>query len=300
MPERLAAAVRSQERWELSLNAGGKNAMSNSQVIELEDVCFGYEHQEVLHNISLTLEEGQFAVMVGPNGGGKTTLLRLILGLLTPRYGRVRLFGQAPVLTRRLVGYVPQSLHYDAHFPASVEDVVLMGRVERHLFGPYRRADRTAAASALEQVGLGGYGRRPFRALSGGERQRVLMARALASEPQLLLLDEPGANLDLNSSRQVYELLRELNRRVTILLVSHNLKVVASYVSHVICVNRTADMHRIDDVDRIDLAGGEWIRLNHVSCPVSVHDEDCSTPHHGAASSQPACGCGHSKSAGEA
>ena len=254
MPERLAAAVRSQERWELSLNAGGKNAMSNSQVIELEDVCFGYEHQEVLHNISLTLEEGQFAVMVGPNGGGKTTLLRLILGLLTPRYGRVRLFGQAPVLTRRLVGYVPQSLHYDAHFPASVEDVVLMGRVERHLFGPYRRADRTAAASALEQVGLGGYGRRPFRALSGGERQRVLMARALASEPQLLLLDEPGANLDPGSSRQVYELLRELNRRVTILLVSHEFESRGLVCQPCDLRQPTADMHRIDDVDRFDLA----------------------------------------------
>ena len=274
--------------------------MSSSRVIEIDDVCFGYEYQEVLHNISLTLEEGQFAVMVGPNGGGKTTLLRLMLGLLAPRYGRIRLFGQAPEMARHLAGYVPQSLHYDAQFPASVEDVVLMGRVERHWLGPYRRADRTAAASAMEQVGLGGYGRRPFRALSGGERQRVLMARALASEPRLLLLDEPGANLDPGSGRQVYELLRELNRRVTILLVSHNLKVVASYVSHVICVNRTADMHRIDDVGRTGLAGGEWVQLNHVSCPVAVHDEDCSSPHHGATGSQPACGCGHSQPAGRA
>ncbi|MDD4099402.1 MAG: ABC transporter ATP-binding protein [Lentisphaeria bacterium] len=274
--------------------------MAGMKVIEIEDVCFGYEHQEVLHNITLTLEEGQFAVMVGPNGGGKTTLLRLMLGLLTPRYGWIRILGQKPEQARRQVGYVPQSMHYDAQFPASVEDVVLMGRVERHWFGPYRQTDRQAAQTALARVGLDGFGRRPFRALSGGERQRVLIARSLASGPRLLLLDEPGANLDPSSGRQVYDLLRDLNRQVTILLVSHNLKVVASYVSHVICVNRTADMHRISDVARTLVDGDEWIQLNHVGCPVAAGGDVCSTPHHGAPAGASWCPCGHPRSGGQA
>ncbi|MGI5923900.1 MAG: metal ABC transporter ATP-binding protein [Lentisphaeria bacterium] len=250
-------------------------------VIDIRDVCFAYDDEEVLHNINLQVQAGVFAVVVGPNGGGKTTLLRLILGLLTPRFGDIVVFGRSPAAARRLVGYVPQALHVDAQFPATVLDVVLMGRVDRHRFGPYRRADREAAQDALQRVGLGGHRGRSFSALSGGERQRVLIAQALASEPELLLLDEPGANLDPESRHQLYSLLRELNRRLTIILVSHNLKIVESYASHVICVNRTAAMHRIEELQTSALADGEWLRVEHKSCPVDSAGVACLTPHLG-------------------
>jgi len=250
-------------------------------VIAIHDVCFAYDSEEVLHNINLQIQAGVFVVMVGPNGGGKTTLLRLVLGLLTPRFGSIEVFGRSPAIARRLTGYVPQALHVDAHFPATVLDVVLMGRVERHRFGPYRREDRVAARGALAQVGLERYGDRSFSALSGGERQRVLIAQALTSEPKLLLLDEPGANLDPESRHRLYGLLRDLNHRLTIVLVSHNLKIVESYASHVICVNRTAAMHRMEELQTSALADGEWLRLEHQSCPVDSAGLSCSTPHLG-------------------
>lgn len=239
-------------------------------VISIENVCFRYEHQEVLHNINLRIQKGNFVILVGPNGGGKTTLLRLILGLLQPRFGSIRVLGGSPAQARRRIGYVPQSLQFDAAFPANVLDIVLMGRVERHLFGPYNRGDRVVAQDCLRQVGLAEYGNRAFSALSGGERQRVLIAQALACQPELLLLDEPNANLDADGSRAIYELLRELNKQLTILLVSHNLSTVESYASHIVCVNRTAEMHCLENVDTS--ADGNWTHLHHsADCPVSAN-----------------------------
>ncbi len=249
--------------------------MEAEKVIELQDVCFGYEANEVLHHISLTLHRGDFAAMVGPNGGGKTTLLRLILGLLTPRYGTVRVLGQAPEKVRRHIGYVPQHLLFDMQFPASVLDVVLMGRVERCGFGRYGHDDKAKAAAALEKVGLEGYGSRAFSQLSGGERQRVLIAQTLASEPKLLLLDEPGANLDPANRHRIFALLHQLNQELTILLVSHNLNVVSSYVSHVICVNRMADMHAIGEIHVNALADGDWLSIEHIQCPVTTPPQEC-------------------------
>ncbi|MFA6930564.1 MAG: metal ABC transporter ATP-binding protein [Lentisphaeria bacterium] len=241
---------------------------SEDFVIEVENVCFRYEQQEVLHNINLKIRQRDFAILVGPNGGGKTTLLRLILGLLEPRYGKIRVLGVSPQEARRHVGYVPQSLQFDAAFPATVQDIVLMGRVERHWFGPYHRHDFQIAQNCLWQVGLGEYGKRSFASLSGGERQRVLIAQALACEPELLFLDEPNANLDAAGSQRIYELLRELNKNLAILLVSHNLNTVESYASHIICVNHTADMHCLKDISTS--ADGFWTHLRHdVNCPVS-------------------------------
>ncbi|MDD3954112.1 MAG: ABC transporter ATP-binding protein [Lentisphaeria bacterium] len=239
-------------------------------VIEIEKVCFRYERQEVLHNINLRIRQGNFVILVGPNGGGKTTLLRLILGLLEPLFGNIRVLGGSPAQARRRIGYVPQSLQFDAAFPASVLDIVLMGRVERHRFGPYSREDRAVAQDCLWQVGLGEYGKRAFASLSGGERQRVLIAQALACQPELLLLDEPNANLDAVGSQTIYELLRELNKRLTIVLVSHNLNTVESYASHIVCVNHTAEMHCLGEVS--SSADGHWTHLRHAaSCPVSLN-----------------------------
>lgn len=238
-------------------------------VILLDSVCFRYEQFEALHNISLRIDAGAFVIVVGPNGGGKTTLLKLILGLLQPRFGVIRVLGQPPAQVRRCIGYVPQALSFDAAFPASVSDVVLMGRVERHRFGPYRACDRQAVKDALNMVGLDDYGSRSFAALSGGERQRVLIAQALVTEPQLLLLDEPNANLDPAGAGLIYELLQELNRRLTIVMVSHNLNMVESFASHLLCVNHTAEMRCLAEVASSE-EEGFWRHVQHQgSCPVN-------------------------------
>ncbi len=212
-------------------------------VIQFDDVSFAYPNTPVLENVNLTIRRGDFACLVGPNGGGKTTLLRLILGLLRPDCGRVRLFGQPPEQGRRRVGYMPQHAQLDPQFPVRVWDVVLMGRLGGRMFGPYSAADRARAAEALAEVGLADFRRRPLAALSGGQRQRVLIARALACDPELLLLDEPTASLDPLVQDDMTELLRRLNERLTVVLVSHDVGFVIQHVKTVVCVNRGVAVH---------------------------------------------------------
>ncbi|NMA44070.1 MAG: ABC transporter ATP-binding protein [Oligosphaeraceae bacterium] len=223
-------------------------ARCQEPVIDVQNVCFHYAQQEILHGINLQVYQGDFVILTGPNGGGKTTLIRLILGLLRPGFGKIRVLGHSPRKTSPLLGYVPQSLQFDSAFPANVLDVVLMGRVERSLFGPYRAEDRRIALDCLEQVGLHELAKRHFSALSGGQRQRVLIARALAGQPKLLLLDEPNANLDAAGTQTVHELLRKLNRELTIVMASHNLDTLESYASHVAYVNHTAEMRCLSDM----------------------------------------------------
>lgn len=246
-------------------------------VVSLDQVCFSYGTQEVLHHIAIQIGARQMVGIVGPNGGGKTTLLRLILGLLPPRLGEVTVFGQAPAAARGRIGYVPQHFNFDARFPVTVLDVVQMGRLERHRWGPYRKADRAAALEALEQVGLAHQWRAAFSELSGGERQRILVAQALAGAPDILLMDEPTANVDAQAEHALYELFHELNRSLTILLVSHNLTVVTRHVTHVLCVNRTASLHPIENMTVAvfqEAYGGNLALLDH---GVSCHVVDAST-----------------------
>ena len=257
--------------------------MDNSSIISISHLCFSYDAREILHDVNLEIAEGMFAAMVGPNGGGKTTLLKLILGLLTPKHGNIKVFGNEPQFARKAIGYVPQAILFDQNFPASVLDIVLMGRVERHLFGGYRKSDRAIAIQRLHDVGMEAYANTSFAELSGGQRQRVLIAQALVSEPKLLLLDEPAANLDQENAMQLFELLGKLNQHVTILLVSHNLSLVSKVVSHVICVNQTVDMHRIQDVQSVTDDPTGWIRLIHQQCPVingKKPDEQIHPHHH--------------------
>ena len=257
--------------------------MDTPPIISIQHLCFSYDAREILHDVNLDIAEGMFAAMVGPNGGGKTTLLKLILGLLAPKHGTISVFGDTPALARRRIGYVPQAILFDPNFPASALDIVLMGRVERHFFGGYRKADRDIAMRRLHDVALEDFANHPFAELSGGQRQRVLIAQALVSEPQLILLDEPAANLDQENATVLFNLLGELNRHVTILLVSHNLSLVSKYVSHVICVNQTVDMHRIQDVQGVTDDPTGWIRLVHQQCPVingKKSDEQIHPHHH--------------------
>lgn len=245
---------------------------AHTPVIDVADVCFAYGAQEVLHNVSFSVGARDMAAIVGPNGGGKSTLLHLLLGVLTPRHGTIRVFGETPAIARRRVGYVPQQLQFDPKFPVNALDVVLMGRVHRTHVGPFRAKDRAAAMEALTQVSMADRARRAFASLSGGERQRVLLAQALVSQPELLLLDEPTASVDALAEHALYELFHELRQRITIIFVSHNVNVVTRHVSHVLCVNRTAAMHPIEQIMSTEFReayGGDLAVLLHdVHCHV--------------------------------
>jgi zinc transport system ATP-binding protein len=204
--------------------------------------------------------------LIGPNGGGKTTLFRLLLGLLKPNRGTIRVFGQPPERARTRMGYVPQYARFDPRFPISVRDVVAMGRLGNLHTGPYRNPDREAAAAALEEVGLADLGDRPFADLSGGQRQRVLIARALTAKPDLLLLDEPTANVDRTTEARLYELLRRLNERLTILMASHDVGFVTKFVKQCLCVNRNVILHptaKLDGGIIAELYGSEMAVVRH-------------------------------------
>lgn len=218
-------------------------------VIEVENVFFCYNGQEVLRDIHLAVLRGDYLALVGSNGSGKTTLLKIILGLLSPSAGSVRLFGKKvhDFNEGSKIGYVPQkATHIDSHFPATVREVALMGRYGRRgLFHRVRKEDREKTEEALARVGMSDFQDRLIGDLSGGQQQRVFIARALASEPELLLLDEPTAGIDKEMREDFYALLRNLNRELglTIFLVTHDLERIAHERMHVACIDQTLFFH---------------------------------------------------------
>lgn len=212
--------------------------------IVVKDLWFSYDGHPVLEDVNLSIPQGDFVSVIGPNGGGKTTLLKLMLGLLKPARGEVRVFGATPEEARPRIGYMPQQTQLDPQFPATVMDVALMGRLGHgRPFGLYSKKDKRVVTKALEQVSLDGLMKKPFASISGGQRQRLFIARALACEPELLLLDEPTANLDLAMEGDLYELLQTLNQRLTIVMVSHDIGFVSEVVKSVMCVKRKVLMH---------------------------------------------------------
>lgn len=236
-------------------------------VLACRDLDFGYEGRPVLKGVNLAIPAGDFVSVVGPNGSGKTTLLKLALGLLRPTAGEVTVFGDRPERARRRIGYVPQHAHLDPLFPVSALDVVLMGRLGLGpALGPWRRHDREAARAALAEVGLGDHADRHFAALSGGQKQRTLIARSLAGEPELLLLDEPTAGLDAHVEEGFFRLLESLNRRLTIVMVSHDLGFVAGFVKSVICVGQKVVVHPTSAITGqviADLYGADMRLIRH-------------------------------------
>jgi zinc transport system ATP-binding protein len=218
-------------------------------IIEVSRVSFAYNGQPVLADVDLKVERGDFLLVMGPNGGGKTTLLKLILGLLQPARGTVRLFGLPPARAVHRIGYVPQNVHVNKSFPISVLDVVLTGRLRKGRGWPrYGREDRSAARAALERLGVWDLRRRRIGELSGGQLQRVFIARALVSDPEVLLLDEAMASIDAQGRGEFYGALADLNRTVTIVAVSHDMMVLSSHVKSVACVNRALHYHAYGEI----------------------------------------------------
>jgi len=210
----------------------------------LEDVWVQYNGVTVLEDITLSVQNRDFLGIIGPNGGGKTTLLKVILGLIKPNRGRVTVLGGPPEEGRRFIGYVPQLTQFDREFPATALDVVLMGRLgHKGLLRRYTEEDMEIAYKALESVEILDLKDRQVGKLSGGELQRVFLARALAADPKILLLDEPTASIDEPTKTELYELLKGLNREITIILVSHDIGVISSYVDKIACLNRRLFYH---------------------------------------------------------
>ncbi len=213
--------------------------MNAPVVVSLERVSFTYAGVDVLRDVSFDFYEGDFVGIIGPNAGGKTTLLKLILGLLRPGSGSIRVLGVSPDEARGLVGYVPQYAHFDRSFPIRVRTAVTMGTLGRGRMRDTVAND--AVDRALEQVELHEVADRQMGSLSGGQLQRALIARALVTEPRLLLLDEPTASLDTRIGRSVYELLEELAEKITVVLVSHDIGVISRHVRTIACLN--VEMH---------------------------------------------------------
>lgn len=241
----------------------------------VRDVCFSYKGPEVLHNVSFEIPKKSLVAVIGPNGGGKTTLLRLLLGDLKPRYGKIEIFGKQPSQQRTRIGLVPQQINFDDQFPVSVLEAVMTGRVGARIFGGFSKADKKAAIAAIKQVGLEGLEKKRFSELSGGQRQRVIIARALSNDPDLLFLDEPTANVDSATELELFKLFQELAKEKTLIMVSHNVRVVISHATHLLCVNRTAHLH---DLIKGVNADTELIPLNDIGDLKSfVHEH---TPSH--------------------
>ena len=216
--------------------------------VELESVGVSYGEVRVLDGINLTVEPGDFLGIIGPNGSGKTTLLRVMLGLLEPQEGSVRLFGQPPASFRewRRVGYVPQRAVLDPSLPVTVQEVVASGLVASlGFFQRIGRAQRLRVSEALARAGMEAHAQARIGALSTGQQQRVLIARALVSDPELIILDEPTGGVDPEAQTSFYAMLHHLNseREVTLVLVSHDIGVVAKEVTKLACLNRRLIFH---------------------------------------------------------
>lgn len=216
------------------------NMKSSSPIIDCSEVSFSYQQMSVLNHISFQIFPGEFVGIIGPNGGGKTTLLKLIMGFLKPSNGTIRVFGEiagSRPANDIPLAYVPQTMRFDREFPISVEEVVLAGLLS-HLpwYGKFKAKDRQAALQALDLVGLADLLNAPFGTLSGGQAQRVLIARALVSQPQLLLLDEPTASVDSQAEADIYAILQKLKGQMTILMVTHDLQTAIDHVERVLCV----------------------------------------------------------------
>lgn len=245
--------------------------MTDKPLIQLKDVSFSYGNAPVLENVSIDVLPGEFLGIVGPNAGGKSTMLKVILGLLKPQSGKVRIRGRRPGEAKRCIGYVAQYPSFPRDFPVTVEQTVLMGRLgtgkqgwwHSLLPGRFSADDRARVYQALEEVEADNLADRQIGSLSGGQLQRVLLARALVGEPEILILDEPTANIDQRLETDIFDLLKQLNQRLTILVVSHDIAFVSAYVTRVACINRTLVCHHTDAIDgqMIQQLYGEDVRM---------------------------------------
>lgn len=216
------------------------------EIININNLFYKYNKTDVLENINLSIKDNDFLAIIGPNGGGKSTLLKLILGLLTPQDGKIE-----KKIKNNQVGYVPQNTNLNIDFPITALEIVLMGLVssKKRVFG-YSKEDIEIAKASLEKVSMSDFANRKVGDLSGGQRQRVFIARALCSNPKVMLLDEPTASIDVKGQREIYELLKELNNSICIVVVSHDISVLLNYAKNVAHINKNLVYHSLENIQK--------------------------------------------------
>jgi zinc transport system ATP-binding protein len=212
-------------------------------VIQFNQVAFSYSTVPVLENVNFHVHRGEFIALVGPNGAGKSTILKLLLGLEQAGKGNIEVLGKEPKESRSRIGYVPQHADFDKSFPISVYEVIRMGRL-KPIGRAWNKDDEQAVQKAMEQVEILDLARRPYGALSGGQRRRVLVARALAAEPEILVLDEPTANMDAESEERLFKTLGQLKGKTTILIVTHDTEFVSALTDRVLCIGERTGSER--------------------------------------------------------
>ncbi|WP_207263144.1 metal ABC transporter ATP-binding protein [Desulfovibrio sp. Huiquan2017] len=241
-------------------------------VVDIQGLYYAPGGLPVLEDVNLRIEQGDYLAVLGPNGGGKSTLLKLMLGLIQPDQGSIRVFGLPPGEAGGRIGYLPQHTVVGGSFPITVLEAVCMGTVRpgfRGMAGRHSKSDHEKARRALERVDMLDFAGRGLARLSGGQKQRVFIARALVDAPELLLLDEPTASVDSSSRMALYSLLNELNRDMTVIMVSHDVSFLASGVKSVACVNRTLHFHGAPEITD-DMFATVYGGAGDQCCPVEL------------------------------
>lgn len=247
----------------------------------LKDVNFAYDKTLVLQNINFSVTCKDFLAIIGPNGGGKSTLLKLILGLIKPQSGDISIFGKNPKKSQDILSYVPQNINTNQTFPITCIEVVLMGTLGKRGLGFYSKKNYKKAYEALDRVGVKHLAHESISKLSGGQRQRVFIARALCTDSKIMLLDEPTSNIDTDGQIQIYKLLKELNANLGIIVVSHNINISSSFANKIAHVNKTLYLHETHE----NKAKREFIESINISsehvCPVEIISRTpCNHPEH--------------------
>lgn len=232
-------------------------------IISIKNLSFSYDTDKILDNINLSIDKNDFLAIIGPNGGGKSTLVKNILGLLTPTNGEISILNDTNHKHISKIGYVPQNTNINVNFPITVLEVVMMGHIRdkeeenksknflhKYFKIGYNEFEKSCALSALKQVGMEEYANKKIGSLSGGQRQRVMIARALCNHPTILILDEPTASIDVEGQRQIYNLLKELNNHITMIVISHDISLTMEYANKVAHINRTLNFHDITNTKK--------------------------------------------------
>jgi len=227
------------------------NKETNLPIIEIENVSFAYDKELVLEDINLEVFEKDFLVLIGPNGGGKSTLIKLILGIYQTNKGSIKILSQPLEKKLAEIGYVPQNTNVNINFPIKAIEVVMMGQKshKQALIG-YKKEEIAYAMHLLKQVGMEEFAQSKIGSLSGGQRQRVMIARALCSNPKILFLDEPTSNIDADGQKCIYKLLKELNKRVTIVVISHDISIILDYATKVAHINKKLAFHDLSAIKK--------------------------------------------------
>ena len=235
-------------------------------VIKIRDLHFSYGGPKILENIEIDIQRNEFIGMVGPNGSGKTTLLKIIMGVLTPDAGTVEVLGKPPFQSVKEIGYMPQLTPFLRDFPINVEETVLMGRLGKtSSIGFFNKADKRAAEKAMDDVEILDLRKRAIGSLSGGQLQRVLIARALTCEPEIMILDEPTANVEMKVEKDIFDMLKQLNEKITIIVVTHDIGFISQYIHRVACINRTLICHPTSELtgETIENMYGSHVHMVH-------------------------------------